>query len=418
MQAEYETSDFIGALSTRVSDNPSHGHYFWTYNAVHQNQSGKGLQVPTVIGPAIANAEFIEPFLKRTLSKNEFRVNPLLLLSYKLGRLSRLINKRRAEGIERYFLYDGGLSDYVMVSWLAMRNPRVHFTFNFHWADQWMSLLRSRKIPAIMTRALIRWTIREAPHNVRFSAETKPFARELESVFGHEFSVFPIFSTTVPQSYRPWNSRTVDVLFLPQRKTEMDFVARASSLLERNGVSVATALKLETWTRWTNRESLNTPESPTFLPLGAKEYEELLSSSRVVVLPYDKPYFRWGSSGKFNEAIAHGCFPLVPQGTAIASQSSGESALHEFIYPDEESLVEVVTRVLSNPTIADLVPILLTDFLGWMARPELPEAKKLQLNSVVAHVFLLLAASTYRDPGIMTRSRKVISAARRKIADK
>ena len=183
----------------------------------------------------------------------------------------------------------------------------------------------------------------------------------------------------------------------------MDFVARASRALASSGVSVLTALKPDTWTRWTSRQNSVGLGAPRFLPLESKEYEELLLSSRVVVLPYDKPYFRWGSSGKFNEAIAHGCFPVVPLGTAISSQSSGKSSLHEFAYPEEHSLVRLVTQMLSTPPPDDLVPVFLKDFLKWFASIEISETPKPPLLQIVPSWILFLAACFYREQGVAER---------------
>lgn len=414
MQTELQSFAFVGALSARASDDPSHGHYFWTYKSIHEEQARKGLGVPTVIGPKGTNAQFIEPFLSSEISRNEFRVSPSLPFSYELGRLSKLVSLRRLEGISHYFSYDGGLSDFLITYWLALRNPRVHFTFNFHWAEQWMSMLSSRRLSATLTRALLAQSLHNAPSNLRYSAETRPFAEELSSALGCEFSVFPIFSTIIPQKVRPWKRRSIDVLFLPQRRTEMDFVARASRALASSGVRVLTALKPDTWARWTGRQNSGGLGAPRFLPLESKEYEELLLSSRVVVLPYDKPYFRWGSSGKFNEAIAHGCFPVVPQGTAISSQSSGKSSLHEFAYPEEHSLVRLVTQVLSTPPPEDLVPVLLNDFLKWFASIEISETPKPSPLQIVPSWILFLAACFYREQGVVERVFSRLRRARRR----
>jgi len=403
VQTELQSFAFVGALSARASDDPSHGHYFWTYKAIHEEQARKGLGIPTVIGPKGTNAQFIEPFLSRKNSRKEFRVSPSLPFSYELGRLSKLVRLRRLEGISHYFSYDGGLSDFLITYWLALRNPGVHFTFNFHWADQWMSLLSSKRLSAALTRALLAQSLHNAPSNLRCSAETRPFAEELSSALGCEFSVFPIFSTNIPQKARPWERRSIDVLFLPQRRTEMDFVARASRALASSGISVLTALKPDTWTRWTGRHNSGGLGAPRFLPLESKEYEELLLSSRIVVLPYDKPYFRWGSSGKFNEAIAHGCFPLVPQGTAISSQSSGKSSLHEFAYPDEHSLVRLVTQVLSAQSPDDLVPVFLKDFLKWFGSFEISETPKPSALQIMPPGILFVAACFYREQGMVER---------------
>jgi len=405
VKAKFSSSPFIGAISTRASDNPSQGHYYWTYRAIQESQVSAGLDIPSVIGSKESNVEFIEPFFSGILSSSEFKVNPWLPFAYKLGKLSRLIEERRSEGLQSYFSYDGGLADFLVLFWLAVSNPQVHFTFNFHWAEQWTSLLDSKKISARLTQSLLCRAIHSKPANLRLSAETKPFAERLRSIFGVGFDVFPIFSATYPKRLRQWNDRSFDILFLPQRRTELNFVARASALLSKNGLSVITALKPETWQRWSSKEPSARIDDPVFLPVSAEEYEELLQSSRIVVLPYDKPYFQWGSSGKFNEAIAHGCFPIAPRGTAITSQSSGTPSNHEFTYPEEASILSLVTQVLADFPKETLTPVLVQDFLRWMKSPEIHQSDRSSSRQIAVSLALFFCACLYRDADFLTVAR-------------
>ncbi len=408
-------AQFIGALSTRASGNPAHGHYFWTYKAVHENQAENGLEVPTVIGPQGEPVAFIIPFFARGLDQREFRMSLATPARYRIRKLKKLLYKRTSQGLKDYFLYDGGLSDYWVSYWLAIQLPEIKFTFNFHWADQWIELIRSQKPSAILTRKLLEKSIHQIPKNLRLSAETKVFAKELSKTFDHGFEVFPIFSADAPQKVRSWDDRELDVLFFPQRRSELPFVFEAAKTMAAVGIKTEVALRSETWARWIKPDSDIETMSPVFLPLSKEKYAELLSSSRIVVLPYDKPYFRWGSSGKFNEAIAHGCFPLVPEGSAISSQSSGPAKDHEFRYPFNKLLVKTVSNILRLTPASTLTPVLIDDFLQWMSEPFMSRAQKTGLSTKITQLLLLVAGSTYRrSPGtkLLPRVKRIIKRVR------
>ncbi len=379
------------------------------YKAVHENQAKNGLGVPTVIGPEGEPAAFIMPFFPGGLGRGEFNMSLATPARYRIRKLKMLLRKRISQGLKDYFIYDGGLSDYWVSYWLAIELPEIQFTFNFHWADQWIGLIRSRKPSAILTQKLLEKSIHQIPENLRLSAETKVFAKELSKKFDHEFAVFPIFSADAPRTVRSWKDREVDVLFLPQRRSELPFVFDAAKAMAAVGITTEVALKPETWARWVKPDSDLETMAPLFLPLSKEKYAKLFSSSRIVVLPYDKPYFRWGSSGKFNEAIAHGCFPLVPKGSAISSQSSGPAKDHEFRYPCYKLLIKMVGKILASQTSVTLRPVIFEDFLEWMLSKNPQGNKNNEPIKRATTWFLLLAASFYRAPRLKVFIGKILS---------
>jgi len=84
------------------------------------------------------------------------------------------------------------------------------------------------------------------------------------------------------------------------------------------------------------------------------------------VLPYLKEYFKWGSSGKFNEAIALGAFPMVPDETAIATQSNLNPHIHQFSPEALEDTKEKIISRLAAGFPNDLNAIRYQDFAEWM----------------------------------------------------
>lgn len=398
MGTETKPAYFVGAISTRASDNPENGHYFWTYRAIHQKQSQGGLDVATVIGPIQTEIDFIVPFFRGKITHTEFNVGITLPIKYRLHTLEGLLRERLPRGVKCYFCYDGGLSDFLVMYWLAYKLPDLDFVFNFHWADQWLALIQSTQLSSLLGRKALKWMIHRAPPNLRLSAETKVFGQYLQNSLNRPFEIFPVFSNSEPRTIPPWSDREIDILFLPQRKSEMLFVYDAAIALKAQGHTVAIAVKRETWDRWTQSIVGDLALKPILLPVSAEDYESMLSASRIVVLPYDKPYFRWGSSGKFNEAIAHGCFPLVPSGLAISSQSSGPSLAHEFELGNHDSLMTVVRQNLSSESPHPVLrPTTLEDFFEWIGRKDSSSKPGLGRLSGFRMSWLIFSASTYRD---------------------
>jgi len=80
-------------------------------------------------------------------------------------------------------------------------------------------------------------------------------------------------------------------------------------------------------------------------PLSPEEYYRLVSSSHIVLVPYDRERYRACSSGTLSEAIAGGRPVVVPRGTWMAAQlpnAAGEA------FDDYASFVSAVRRVVDG----------------------------------------------------------------------
>ena len=359
----------IGAISARASSSPSSGHYFWSYKALGELSRESGhLQMP-VIGEVGHDCDFITPVFRKSAAKSEFRFGPTGLFRLRPLKFLREIRMRQRQGFTHFYSYDGGLSELWLCLFTATFVPRLNIVFNFHWADQWNEIFDSSRSSAWAIRKSLRSLCRGKPLNLEFSAETGPFANKVSEILGTKIHTFPIFATTRPATLRPWEERDLDVLALPQRHTELAVVNEILSRLEIKGFRTAIGVKEQTWLRGTLPKDTKENREIHFLPLNEKEFGNLLSRSKTVLLPYDKKsYFTWGSSGKFNEALVFGCFPFAPEWSAIISQAGSNNLAHGIDLSDPVKAAHQIQDRINGPAPKQGQGIYIEDVAPWLKK--------------------------------------------------
>lgn len=356
----------IGAISSRASCNPDDGHYYSTYEALQREQEQFLGDIPATMGASDSSCAFIEPIISPRVRGSEFKFTIWTLFKYRLRRLRSVMKDEKRASFSRYFLYDGGLTELFVVCWLASSMPHLYFVFNFHWADQWNEIFDSTRPSGKVAKKIVKGLLLSRPQNLLYSAESHPLAEKLSKETGLRISIFPVFSTLAKETIKPWTSREVDVLILPQRHSELEFTFELSSRLASSSHRVKVGVRKEVFARWLKGAEPSDASQVVLLPLSQTEYSRLLGSSKIVVLPYDKPYFIWGSSGKFVDAIALGCFPLAPRGTAIPLQAMENPEHHEFDLLNISATFEKVETALKRGFVK-LRPSNIEGFFRWIS---------------------------------------------------
>jgi hypothetical protein len=305
--------------------------------------------------------------------RRDFRISPLTLTRYGLKRLREsILSIAREESATVIQFYDGGLQDFLVALNLAQRLPESTIIYNFHWATEWIEIFESALPTAVAFQATLRRATKSAGGKVRFSAETQPLADYVATHLGIECEVYPVFSSLRPRHERPWSVRQTDVLVMPQRASEIPFVIELVFRLMTRGFSVAIATRQAVWKQGLAVSKDSIASQPhhlpkvIFTPLDLADYSGLLEDAKLCVLPYDKPYFRWGSSGKFNEAILLGCFPFVPASTAIATQSNLPPNLHHFNPLEIDETADLLAQRLVQGLPGGLRGVSIGDFFEWI----------------------------------------------------
>lgn len=390
----------VVSISTRVSCEPDAGHFFWMYKDLSEAQTKVGSGV-TTIGPRSEKCGHIFPIISVGAQAGEFRLTPTTLTRYPLRTLLNAVESMAQVGPRPVLqFYDGGLQELIVALRLAREFPDHTVIYNFHWAIQWLEVIESRGVSGVAFRTALRNALLNPGRNVRLSAESGKLAQHLRARLGIDCETYPVFSGLNSTGDSPWDRRDRDVLMMPQRSSEIPFVLALTRALRARGVSVLVLTRESTWNRGlefsriANVPGIDNLPPVLFTPLSLNDYSRLIEKSRVSLLPYDKPYFEWGSSGKFNESILLGCFPFVPDSTAIGSQSTLPEQLHHFNFADIEGTVDRVISRLDQGFPEDLTGVSVDDFLAWArANPASQTTVAPQVSA--QNITLLLTTSVF-----------------------
>lgn len=358
----------VASLSPYASNEQSNGHYYWMYQHIQESQNRtSGPLTVSQIGQA---GPHLAPLLSRRRPSRRSYVGDWWSRNSDQRALASWLRNEANNNVTHVQCYDGTVRDLLVLVNVAREFPTLTFLFNFHWAIDWLDISSSIRLHRRLLRRHLRKLLQTAPTNLNFSAESPILASELGSRWGVTISTYPVFTMQSTSKSPPWGGRESDVLFIPQRKHELSISADLAKALRSEGITVSVGLSKRLAATPNSRANILNfdPSFDTifYLPLSSELYHEMMASHKVVILPYLKDYFRWGSSGKFNEAIALGTFPMVPDETAIASQSTLDPRIHHFPAGSSDESKRLVMARLSGGFPEGLKPVTFADFAEWL----------------------------------------------------
>lgn len=400
-----QESKIVMSISVDASSDPNLGHYHWLYKALDEKQRGLVPGFPLNIGPVGEECDFLWGLLPQR-RKRRFIVSPFALERSRLRRLKPALDLARDFGVTHVQFYDGDLVDFFEAILLAFSHRDRIIIYNFHWPLEWLELFRRTDLRGRIFSLVVRALVRDAPKNIYFSAETTKLSDHLQDILQIPVLTYPVMSAHGEIVGHVWNRRKIDLLLIPQNKAEIEFVASVADKAGRANLQVTILAKREIQDDSLFRDSRNGRQGFTVLrgPLDTEDYIRLLTNSKVVLLPYAKPYFTWGSSGKFSEAIAFGAFPFAPIDSAVCSQSPLGREMHGFEWNVEDTLRRVMAR-LDQGMPEKLNPVTFETFREWL--PTLAEDTSVgALQEARSRGFIsILRTLGYRPKGNHVRQR-------------
>lgn len=394
------------SFSAGASANPSMGHFHWMYAFIYEKRKPQTSSLGLTIGSLQEEAVFIRPTLGN-ISKATLNLSPKIFLAYRVWLLPSLFRGLEKRGMSHLQFYDGGLLDLLVATWTAKNVRAVTVLYNFHWATEWLELFEDTRPVAMALKEQLCRLVVTRPKNLMLSAETSKLAREMSGHLNTQLDTYPIFAAFDSPKQPRWKERSVDLLLSPQRLDEFRFSFEIWKRSRAKGWNVKILISLQLRAEVDNQGGLGQIPNEDFFfgPLSRGEYIHLLTETKVVLLPYTKPYFKWGSSGKFSEAILAGAFPFVPDGVAASHQSNISPSEHALPANVKKALGIIETR-LARGRPPDLNAPTYETFVSWLEgfQPNLASASA---KKKVNPFFLLVVAFLYRP------QRDVLASLRR-----
>lgn len=318
---------FVSFSGTATNDQAK-GHWHWVHTTLSQFQQSQNFPIEACyVGTAgKADSETITGLTKAPYSSMGFKIKSAHEIFADYKKLTKYLNSNPEAVI--FHVYEGGLSELLLVTLLHNKLKNLRILFNLHQAEDWANILESNDLVSKYLRTCIKKIFQSIEGCSSFSAESSKLAdlasEKLEVKFD-TYPVFSIYSTAKEIKQRQETRKTIDVLFAPGNIYDLNFcLAVANNFKDAN-----LNLKLSLIWRSVGSRKLTTNERKAIdllgivfydSPIAFDEYVRLHTESRICVLPYSSPYYVWGSSGRVNDCLVFKCLPLVPAGTALAAR--------------------------------------------------------------------------------------------------
>ena len=337
----------IAAISTGASESPSAGHFYWHYLGLYRNnQTPDHISFRLVSGPGVADPVSL-PFFSDQAHSRRFRTGLSTVSDYNFAKAERVFTKLEAEGVRAYYLYEGSLSDLAFILYLAPKMPNSVFVYNFFWPLEWKRILESGE----WTSRWLSHLLRRSPPNVRFTADTPKFADYLEKKVHFSLDSFPAFSPFNFCEIGDAVSQEFDLLLVCKRAEELTFALEVVRIVARKKpIRVAVQGPFgDIDNNGVMREISGAKFSGFETNLDGNGYTQLLMSSDVLFLAYQKTHYSMGSSGKLVDAYQAGCKILVPENSGLSSQAEhlGVPVVETFPHNDPKVAAEKILKLMT-----------------------------------------------------------------------
>lgn len=313
----------IVAISRFVTRKPTgHGRSF--YDSVNSyNQESQSLSVAGCKG---SPEDLAQPLFPIWANSPPNYVSLIPSFALRVGSIKNWLSKKEPDHV---LIYDGTLED-LWWSWkLAVNFPKMHFHFNFHFADLVANQLSLGNPNSPVQNQLtyrLRSIFKKKPCNLLVYGESAELAALISAALDTETRPFPVPTNHNLPEKPEQLKKLVDVLIVC-RWDSLIWVKNYLAELDKPEYR-----KLRVVVQDFTSE-LGQSESYKLLPsdLSKNEYENLIKSTKVTVLPYFSDFYKLGSSGRVQDALASWVLPLVPGFTSMHSSLKNQLGKE---YPD------------------------------------------------------------------------------------
>lgn len=278
---------------------------------------------------------------------NQYKViTPLSVSKFKSDNLFKLVTDSNFQEI---LFYDGDFFCFVWAWNFAIKPMKLRVHYNFHFADYWVSALGIGSKDTLFAKNL-RQLLKNSPDNFFLYAESTSLASKISKKLEINVTTFPVFSNSYKsirnKFSKPGFTKDIDLLITSVAESQ-DWIR---NFLKELKVSVNTNLRIVIQGEELGFLLDETLIDFTFLPpnLSEADYSEITARSRISILPYFSSFYKYGSSGRFEDALAASALPIVPPDTAMhTSLSARYEKMYELVDFEPSNIANFVLSYLN-----------------------------------------------------------------------
>lgn len=221
-----------------------------------------------------------------------------------------------------FHFFEGGISELFLGLLLGLFLPNSKFIFNFHQAQIWADIFSGILLSPVLN--VLRYLNKnEAFDNWVFTAESQKLGNLISNFLRRQVDAYPIFSIYDIRAGMQSEIRDIDLLFSPGSLDDANFSLELFQQLRSKSKKELNANMI-----WRSARSRVLSDSEYSLfqasniniiskTLDTEEYRSIHERSKFNILPYSARFYDWGSSGRIEDSLTFGAYPVVPESTAL-----------------------------------------------------------------------------------------------------
>jgi hypothetical protein len=337
----------LGAITPYLNIAPR-GHAITFYQALREWNKSELCVISSIDASPLNSI----PFFSAEFSNQYKVITPHSVTKFKSDNLFKLAVNSNFQEI---LFYDG---DFFCFAWawnLAIKPMRLRVHYNFHFSDYWVPALGIGSKDTLFAKNL-RQLVKNSPDNFFLYAESTNLASEISKKLEIDVTTFPVFSNSYKSIRnllsKPEFEKDIDVLITSVVESQ-DWIR---NFLKEPNLFVNNNLKIVIQGEELDFSIDETLADFAFLPpdLSEVDYSEITARSRISILPYFSSFYNYGSSGRFEDALAASALPIVPPDTAMYNSLS--TRYHQMYKLENFEPSTVVNLVLSYLNLDEKLP--------------------------------------------------------------
>ena len=298
-------------IAPLASGDKSYGHWYWVHKKISELENA--ITFTKVQGG-------VDYGVNKLKGRYDYDNVPRNWVTQDFHTIKNALSKESSPII--FHIYEGNYQSIFLACKLLRHFKKSVAVVNLHWADQVASDLNSNHETMVMFRSALRAVLEKFKSRLHLQAESDKLASFLSRSLGYNVEPYLVFSVYEIPKHK--NSKTYTALMSPSGLSELSIAIEGTKSLLQSGHRIAINISSYLYPGIISDSQIDNARLLGYevyvSNLEERQYVDLGTSSRLVLLTYNNDFYTWGSSGRLLDAVRFGSRVVLPEGTAVSDQ--------------------------------------------------------------------------------------------------
>jgi hypothetical protein len=298
-------------IAPLASGDKAYGHWYWVHKKISEIENS--ITFTKVQGG-------VDYGVNKLQGRYDYDNVPVNWVKQDFHTIKNALSKESSSII--FHIYEGNYQSIFLACKLLRYFKNSVAVVNLHWADQVASDLNSNHETMVMFKSALRAVLEKFNSRLYLQAESEKLASFLSKSIGYEVQPYLVFSVyEIPNQKK---GKTYTALMSPSGLSEFLNAIEGTKSLLKSGHRIAINISNYLYPGIISDSQIEKARLLGYevyvSNLEEKQYVDLGTSSKIVLLTYNNDFYTWGSSGRLLDAVRFGSRVVLPEGTAVSEQ--------------------------------------------------------------------------------------------------